>query len=238
MSDNTPIGDRMKRYEHTFRTYMPRRAYTLMRLDGRAFRTYLKNVEKPFDREFVKHMDLLSEYLAEEISGTKLVYTQSDEISLLLTDFDSIHMDPMFGGRIQKLVSIAASEAGAYMTRLRYFQPGRLPSFDCRVWSMTDPVEVANYFIWRQRDAVRNSILMLGQHYFTPAQLHGKSGDQIQDMLFLEHEVNWDKLDPGLKRGRVVVPTADGWLTASAPHFVAQPGSSLAQLIPSLPSLE
>jgi tRNA(His) guanylyltransferase len=239
MSDNTPLGDRMKHYEHTYRTALPRRSYTLMRLDGVAFHSYLKKAEKPFDPEFVADMNLLAKKLCEEIQGVCFGYTQSDEISLLLTDFATIQTEPHRGGVVQKLVSTAAGLASAYFAHQRYFVPGDLPYFDCRVWSMSDPVEVANYFLWRQWDAVRNSIQMVGQHYFSPAQLHKVSCDGIQEMLVVWHGVNWNDFDDGLKRGRVAVHDyGEGWCTFAAPHFKAEPGSFLAEQIPSLPTLE
>lgn len=113
-----------------------------------------------------------------------------------------------------------------------------LPQFDCRVWSMADPVEVANYFVWRQRDAVRNSIQMLGQSYFTQAELHGKNTDEVQEMLFQTHDVNWSHLDGGLKNGRVVVTDQfNPWLVVPAPRFAARPDNWLADMILALPSL-
>lgn len=236
-NDNTPLGERMKRYEHTYRQYLPRRAYTLIRLDGRAFHSYLRGAEKPFDRAFMNEMDLLAIRLVEEISGAQFAYTQSDEISLLVTDFDSPNTEPWFGGNKSKIESVSASLAGAYLARLRQFHPG-LPQFDSRTWSMADQVEVANYFIWRQRDAVRNSIQMIGQFHFGHARLHGLNGDQIQDLLFMEKGINWDTTPDGCKRGRLTVRSGTGWQTVAAPHFLARTGSSLANLIPPLPTLE
>jgi tRNA(His) 5'-end guanylyltransferase len=253
MSDNTPLGNRMKVYERTYERKVPRRSYTLLRLDGRAFHTYLKDTEKPFDRGFVRQMDVVAEALCREIQGARFAYTQSDEISLLLTDFDTLSSELWFGGRIDKITSISAAYASVVLDRLR-MDPNLQPQFDCRVWSMTDPVEVANYFVWRQRDAVRNSIQMLGQHYFTQAQLHRKTTDQIQEMLFDNHGINWNDLDPGLKRGRVVAypgqwpkdPTGlsnldeaalANWQVYDAPHFVAEPDGWLSTVIPRLPTL-
>lgn len=234
--ENTPLGSRMKRYEHTFRQYLPRRAYTLMRLDGRAFGTYLKDSVKPFDEGFIFDMDTVAVALCTEVQGAEFAYTQSDEISLLLTDFRSLQSELWFGGNIAKILSVSASRAGIVMDRLR--RQSRLPEFDCRVWSMTDPVEVANYFLWRQQDAVTNSIQMLAQHYYRPSELFGKSTNELQELLWREQGVNWNDLDAGLKRGRVISHLADGgWQVSEAPHFMASPENRLAALIPPLPSL-
>lgn len=249
---NTPLSARMKGYETAFRQVMPRRAYTLMRLDGRAFHTYLKHSEKPFDKGFVRDMNLVTEVLCREIQGAVFAYTQSDEISLLITDFESTHSQPWFGGRADKMISIAASTAAVSMYISR--RGDYAPQFDCRVWSMSDPVEVANYFVWRQLDATTNCIQMLGQHHFTQKQLFGKSCNQIQELLWTEKRINWNHLDTGLKRGRVVEyrgrwpkdPTGlsnlgdealENWQVTDAPRFAAEPDNWLATAIPPLPSL-
>lgn len=237
MGDNTPLGDRMKVYERAFRDYLPRRAYTLLRLDGRAFHTYLRTAQKPFDMDFVSEMGVLAQWLCVDIQGAKFAYHQSDEISILLTDFDTVKTEPWVKGRVDKVVSLAAGGASAYLSKLRYHQPG-VPVFDCRVWSMSDPVEVANYFVWRQRDAVRNSIQATGQHHFTQSELHGKSCDEIQEMLLVKKGVNWNDTPVSCKRGQLVHYTqTEGWYIGGAPEFKAEPNTMLARLIPSLPSL-
>lgn len=234
---NTALDVRMKRYEHTFRSTLPRRAYTLIRLDGVGFHNYLRHAEKPFDRSFVNDMNLTAQRLCEQIQGTRLAYVQSDEISLLVTDFDTEQTEPWYGGVTQKMVSVSAGLASTYFGRLRQHIPG-LPYFDSRVWSMSDPVEVANYFVWRQRDAVRNSIQMVGQHYFSHTELQHKSCDDVQEMLFTQKGVNWNDIAPGCKRGRVVVWfSGEGWNVQTAPRFMTVPGDFLAQVIPALPSL-
>lgn len=241
MSDNTALGDRMKAYEYTFRHALPRRAYTLMRIDGRAFHSYLRNSMRPFDTNFVAAMDEITAALCQEMQGTQFAYTQSDEISFLLTDFDSIQTQAYFGGVVAKLLSIPPSLASVHMYREMGERNGMLPQFDCRVWSMSDPVEVANYFVWRQRDAVRNSIQMLGQHWFSQSELNNKNVDEVQEMLFQQYGVNWSKLDSGLKNGRMVLHNHDDggmvWAAEPAVKFEAQPDNILAVLIPVLPSL-
>lgn len=234
--ENTPLDVRMKTYEHAFRTYLPRRAYTLMRLDGRAFHTYLKHAQKPFDREFIHDMNGVATVLCQEIQGAKFAYTQSDEISLLITDFDSPQSVPWLGGNVAKLTSLSAALASSLLSVAR-IEKGDLPTFDSRVWSMSDPVEVANYFVSRQRDAVRNSIQMLGQANFTQAELHGKNVNEIQEMLYRQRDINWSNLDTGCRQGRLIWRTGVGWIAGPAPYFKAVPDSALARLIPPLPSL-
>lgn len=237
MSDNTPLDERMKRYEMPYRQFLPRRTYTLLRLDGRAFHTYLRNAAKPFDHPFMDDMDRVALRLVEEIQGARFAYVQSDEISLLVTDFSGLQSEQWFGGNLSKTLSVSAGLASAYLAQMRYFQTG-LPHFDCRAWTMSDPVEVANYFVWRQRDAVRNSIMMVGQHYFSHGQLDRKSTSEVQEMLLQEHNVNWNDFPAGCKRGRLVADyPGEGLVSMVAPHLKAEPGNILADLIPPLPIL-
>lgn len=255
-SDTTALGDRMKAYEATTRYVLPRRAQTILRVDGRAFHSYLRGAAKPFDEEFMADMDAVAEALCREISGAAFAYTQSDEISVLLTDFGSLGTEPWFGGVIAKQLSIAASLATAVLNERR---PGRRALFDARVFTIADPVEVANYFLWRQRDAVRNSISMAAQSVFSHKRLHGVSSGGMQELLWAEKGINWNDYPDGCKRGRVaqritgerdveyvdkrsnetVRTTAvrSWWETTEAPHFIAEPGGWLAGAIPALPSL-
>lgn len=242
MSDNTALGDRMKRYEHTTRHLAPPRCYSLLRVDIRAAHSYLAKAEKPFDTQFMTDMDRVAEALCLEITGAVLAYTQSDEISVLFHDFAGLNTQPWFGGVMAKQISIAAGLASATLMALR---PGRLAMFDARVWHMSDPVEVANYFVWRQRDAVRNSIQMLAQSKFPHSQLQGLNTDQLQELLYQEHGINWAKLPIGQKRGRITrrdgsTVHMDGrslWATMGAPEFKAEDGSALGRLIPAMPML-
>ncbi|MER5966676.1 tRNA(His) guanylyltransferase Thg1 family protein [Streptomyces sp. NPDC002057] len=79
MTDDTALGDRMKRYEAAQRTILPRRTYTLLRVDGRAFHTYLRDAQRPFDEGFMADMDAVAEALCAEISGSVFAYTHQAE---------------------------------------------------------------------------------------------------------------------------------------------------------------
>lgn len=261
MGDKTALGDRMKAYEQATRTLLPRRTYAVLRVDGRAFHSFLKHAERPFDLDVMASMDMVAKAMCEDISGAAFAFTQSDECSVLLTDFESTGTQPWFGGVIQKIASIAASTATvAFNCRyaLNYYGDA-FATFDARVFTIPDPVEVANYFLWRQRDCVRNSITMAAQSKFSHKQLHGKSTGDMQEMLWSQHGINWNDYPAGAKRGRVCVryteeqditynDTRTGepqttralrsrWLTEAAPHFTAQPGDWLASVIPPMPSL-
>lgn len=248
---NDPLGDRMKEYEYQTRNHLPRRTYTIMRLDGHNFSQFTKKLERPFDRGFAYFMDCTAEMLCKEIGGSVFAYTQSDEISILLQDFESLNTQPWFGGNIQKMVSVAAGMASTYFHSIQDIQAGSVwkHGFDARVYTIADQVEVANYFIWRQRDCVKNSITMAAQTLFSDAELHGKNGSERQGML-LDKGINWNDYLAGFKRGRVAVreffeleskeygTTARArWKTEPAPHFTANPGDWLAESIPAMPSL-
>ena len=111
MPNRDSLGDRMKGYENAFRHYLPRRMPVIIRIDGKAFHTYTKGFYKPFDSILMKTMQETAYELCKKIEGVKLAYVQSDEISLLLTNDDTLETEPWFGNNLQKLCSIAASIA-------------------------------------------------------------------------------------------------------------------------------
>ena len=135
------------------------------------------------------------EALANNIQNVKFGYTQSDEISLLLTDWNKLTTDQWFGGNIQKIVSVSAAIATAYFNH--YFSVAmnlvtteiqNIAVFDSRVFNIPKE-EVTNYFVWRQQDTTRNSINMLGQYHFSHKELQHKNVSQVQDMLMLEKQL-------------------------------------------------
>lgn len=249
----TTLGDRMKTYEAVTRAVLPRRTYTIIRVDGRAFHAYLRGATKPYDLDFMGDMNAVAMALCNEISGAVFAYTQSDEISVLITDFATPGTQPWFGGVVHKMVSISAALATAVLND-RVTRPGTLPLFDSRVFTIPDASEVANYFVWRQRDCVRNSITMAAQAQFSHKRLHGVTTKQMQELLFTECGINWNDYAAGCKRGRVVIKdeglrpvtfthkktqevtttTAHRtwWETLPAPHFTTDPASFLVQEIP------
>jgi len=194
------LGDRMKRqYENRTRYFLPRRTYTIIRLDGRAFHTFTRDMQRPFDQKLIDTMNSVTKYLCENIMGTVLGYTQSDEITLLLTDFKDEKAQAYFDGNIQKITSVSAGMASAKFTQ----DFGKLAVFDARVFTIPDSVEVANNFIWRQNDATRNSIQMIAQSLYSQEELKGKSFADVNKLL-LQKGHNFDTYHSHHKRGRVV----------------------------------
>jgi len=218
---NTAIGKRMiNNYEDRYRIQLTRRTPVIIRLDGRAFHTLTRKSKciKPYDTPLRETLDLIALELCEQIQGAKCAYQQSDEISILLTDFDKLETDAWFDYNLQKIVSIAAGIASAWFTKIWYHtDPLNIATFDARAFNVPKE-EVCNYFIWRQRDWERNSIQMLARKHFTHKELQGKSCSDIHEMLHTK-DVNWAKLEDKWKRGMFTRRTEQGWIQNPAPIF-------------------
>lgn len=213
------LGDRMKDfYENRTRYALPRRTYTIIRVDGKAFHTYTRDLQRPFDEAFMSDMDATAQFLCSHMQGARCAFVQSDEISVLLTDFDKLTTDAWFDGNIQKMASISASLATAKFNELR---PGKLAFFDSRVFTIPFQTEVENYFIWRQQDATRNSISNVALSLYTHKELNGKSSDQKQELIFRKG-INWNEYPSRCKRGRMVIKETFEKAGAVRSHWVVQ----------------
>lgn len=217
---NDDLGNRMKEfYENRTRTYLPRRTYTIIRIDGKAFHTYTRGLKRPFDDGLIQDMNETTKFLCQNIQGVKLGYVQSDEISLVLTDFENLNTSAWFDGNIQKIVSIAASLSTSRFNQLRlarYMDEAgivvisediknyKMAQFDARTYSIPSRKEAINYLIWRQQDATRNSIQSVAQSLYSHKQLNGKDGDELQEMIFQKGQ-NWNNYPIGKKRGRMIL---------------------------------
>ena len=222
--DKTSLGDRMKNnYENISRYYLTRRTPVIIRLDGRSFHTFTRGFKKPFDDILVKSMQETMKYLCENIQGCVLGYTQSDEVSLVLTDYTELTTDAWFGNNLQKMCSVSASMATMAFNKFfshninvdseyagcHYFAWEKGAMFDARAFNIPKE-EVCNYFIWRQQDATRNSIQSVGQANFSNKELHKKSTKGIQDMLMTQKGINWNDYATTLKRGSCCIKVDDG----------------------------
>lgn len=210
---NDSLGDRMKGYENISRIYLTRRMPTIIRVDGKAFHSFTRGFKRPFDEILHQTMWETGIALCKNIEGCQLAYIQSDEISLLLTDYENIKTEAWFGKNIQKMVSISASIATlAFNREFPRLSSGEEPytkkynqaTFDSRVFLLPKE-EVNNYFIWRQQDATRNSVLSVGQANFSHKELQNTSCNQIQDKLFLEKQINFNDFETWQKRGVCIV---------------------------------
>lgn len=201
------LGDRMKLLEgrESARTLMPMLP-VMARLDGRSFSRLTRNLKRPYDRPFMTAMQSTAEYLAKE-TNSLLTYTQSDEITLVWQQPDS-RTELLFGGRVQKLVSVLASMAGIRLYQMLTLHEvlasmQQLPMFDCRVWSLPRESDASAAFLWRELDATRNSIQMAAQAKFSHKQLHERNCSELQDML-MSVGVNWNNYPADFKRGQFI----------------------------------
>ena len=221
---NDNFGDRMKSYENVFRYYLPARLPLIVRLDMRAGHTYTRNFVRPYDSIFHYVMVETAIALCHDISGAKLAYTQSDEISILITNDDSIATQPWFDNNLQKIVSLTAAQASiTFQNTMRelvekynyynkeeydFFKQTYLSGlnkvmFDSRAFILP-PHEINNYFYWRQTDWRRNSINMLARTYFSQKQLQNKSCDEMMEML-REKNADWYSQSNWKKYGACIV---------------------------------
>jgi tRNA(His) 5'-end guanylyltransferase len=228
------LGDRMKRYEATTRFLLPRRTYTILRVDGRAFHTWTRGLDRPYDRNFMACMNEAALELCQQIAGAQFAYVQSDEISLLAVDFLDIKTEPWFEGGVQKWASVGASIAtmafnncllrlkGANLDESELKITKKLPNatFDARVFTIPDLVEVENYFVWRQQDAERNSVTMLAQSYASHKQLMGKNRAAQHEIIHKAGD-NWAKHPVRFKHGAVIRRAAENevWTEVGTHHF-------------------
>jgi tRNA(His) 5'-end guanylyltransferase len=241
MPVNDELGKRMKEYyENIPKTKLMRRTPVAIRLDGKAFHTFTRGFQKPFDEVLIKSMQETMKYLCENIQGCVLGYTQSDEITLILVDYKNLNSSAWFDYEVQKMCSIAASMATMHFNRrfkanidrycvknyinccnlqnvLTVYSLPRLKEedsvlysyynssvkgamFDARVFNIPKE-EVTNLIYWRQLDATRNSIQMVGQANFSYKELQNKSCNMIQNMLLTEKDINWNNFPTHQKCG-------------------------------------
>jgi len=211
------LGDRMKNYyEEVSKTKLTRRMPVIIRLDGKAFHTFTKGFKKPFDDIMVKTMQDTMKYLCENIQGCVLGYTQSDEITLVLVDYNKLDTAAWFDYEVQKMTSISASMAtlafNKYYTEniadltedeeefKKYASKLNKAMFDSRVFNIPKE-EVTNCVLWRQLDAERNSILSVAQAHYSQKAMQGISCKDLVAKLELEKGIIWGNLPTTLKRG-------------------------------------
>ena len=233
--DTSDLAKRMKDYEMRDRYFLQKRIPVAIRVDIRAGHTFTRGFKRPFDYIFMKSMQETAKYMCENMGNAKFAYVQSDEITIILTDYDALETDCWFNYRTDKLCSISASMAT--MAFNKYFEENvtnevleykmvphcvgiqqeikeyhntliaaldKGAMFDARCFNIPKE-EVTNLIYWRQLDASRNSIQMVGQANFSHNELQNKSCNDIQDMLMLQKNINWNDFPTYQKRGSCVV---------------------------------
>lgn len=201
------IGDRMKMYERqeAGRKFLPLLP-VYARIDGRSFSSFTRQMNRPYDVNMATLMIETTKYLVGETNAV-MGYTQSDEISLAWYS-NYINTQVFFDGRIFKITSVIAAMATAYFNRrLPDFFPSKaseMPVFDCRAFQLPSLTEAANAFLWREMDATKNAISMAAHHYFSHKSLQGKTGGEMQEMLWQQNGINFNDYPTFFKRGSFV----------------------------------
>lgn len=228
--DTSNLANRMKEYEKRNRYYLQKRTPVAIRVDMRAGHTFTRGFERPFDKIFMETMQETALFMCKNIQNAKFAYIQSDEITIILTDYDTLETQPWFEYRTDKLCSISASMATMTFNKIfkqkvnnymyedftddingelelaksyhKAIEKGAM--FDARCFNIPKE-EVCNLIYWRQLDATRNSIQMVGQANFSHKELQGKSCNMIQDMLHEQRGINWNDFPTDCKRGAACV---------------------------------
>lgn len=268
------LGKRMKDYESIPKTKLMRRTPVAIRVDGKAFHTFTRGFNKPFDDVLINTMQDTMKYLCENIQGCVLGYTQSDEITLILVDYKRLNSSAWFDYEVEKMCSIAASMATMafnkafhravedadlswkigwtpqsveiqqehqnYMKTLRTAE-AKGAMFDARCFNIPKE-EATNLVYWRQLDATRNSVQMVGQANFSHKELQGKSCEKIKEMLITEKGISWENFHPMYKHGSCCIKvttetdgvTRSSWeIDKNIPLFVGEGREYIESLIQS-----
>lgn len=232
MITDMKLGDRMKNYEKSYRTFLPKNKFVILRFDGKNFSSYTKNLKKPFDERLIQAMNAAAIALCKNVQGSIFAYTQSDEITLLVTDLSSEKADYWFNGRIDKILSVGAtivtnafnskmmelfsqeilnniperfkgrSAIAYYIGKMQEFKSA---CFDARIALITeDKLEVLNNFLWRQQDWRRNSVSMASRSFMGHKQCLKKNTKELKEILKKTYNYSWDDLPQYLKDGTLI----------------------------------
>lgn len=200
MTDKDNIGDRMKKYEKVWDFKLTPRSCLFIRIDGKAFHSFTRGCDKPFDQKLINAMVEAMKETAKQMMGFKIAYHQSDEVTFMLSDFDTFQTQGWFGYELQKIVSVSASQFTASFNKA-YNSLDAV--FDSRAFIV--PVDDwPNVFIWRQHDWERNSVQMLARANFSHNECFNKKLSQLHEMLH-EKGINWADLSEQHKNGTFLI---------------------------------
>lgn len=233
------LGMRMKTfYEQVPKTKLVRRMPVAIRIDGKAFHTFTRGFFKPFDHNLIQAMQETMKYLCENIQGCIFGFTQSDEITLILIDYKKLNSSAWFDYEVQKMCSISASMATIAFNKVFTKLANIYINSMMETWNISDdnkkymitldkavtrgamfdsrcfniPIEeVTNLIYWRQLDAIRNSIQMVGQANFSQKELQGKGCADIKEML-AEKGISWENYPISAQRGSACIKRDGEWI--------------------------
>lgn len=247
MSDS--LGDRQKQYESNYDYSILRRAPIIIRADGRSFHRVTRKLPKPYCPALLDVMSNTMLYAITEMQGAVFGYQQSDEITYVLRNDQSLEAEPWFQNRIQKIVSVSSSLTTLGFNKCLQTLPEKLDIvgdaiFDARVFALPYLSEVANNLIWRQQDCIKNAISSAAQAELSTKfgkktalkLLDGKISSEKKEMLLHHCGIDFDEYYPASFRKGVavykvptIVPTKDGgisknkWIiNADIPDFVEE----------------
>lgn len=223
------LGDRMKRFEDVTNFKLIRRMPVILRFDMVAGHTFTRGFKKPFDEIYMKTMQQTMESLCKEIQGVVFGYTQSDEITLVLVDYKTFDTSAWFDNRMNKMCSVGASMTSRFFNKFyienvgetmqdkaysdvdmsKYTKRFFTADFDCRAFNIPKE-DVCNCVLWRQKDAERNSVQMLGQSLYSHKELDKVSCKDMQNKMFTEKGINWSELPTPCKRGSACKKDLEG----------------------------
>lgn len=215
------LEDKCRYYQSLTNYKILPNSYILVHLDGKNFSKLIKNnFEKPFDMKFMDMMNRTAKFLCDNVQGCKIAYVQSDEISLLITDFDTPETDILFGGRLCKIQSVLAAMATSEFNRWftiynlnkchdnvnvgEFISKMKMAQFDCKCWVVPNENDAFAWFLYRNLECVRNSKQQAAQSYLSHKQLMGKTADEQIEMLKNEKGIDWNKYLPDEQYGRFI----------------------------------
>jgi tRNA(His) 5'-end guanylyltransferase len=228
MSSNE-LGLKIKSlYENRTRLLLDQDEYIIIRIDGKNFSRYTRKLKKPFDQDLADDFDQTAKILCSQIMGAHMAYTQSDEISIVVSNFSSSGKDIWFNGNIQKIVSVSCSMATASFndSRIKRSVDYKGGIFDSRVFTIPDRSSVLEYLTWRQKDASRNSISMIARSVMSSKEMHGISTGKIIEIL-KDRGIDLKIYNQGLLYGRIIFKEKFTVTATHSEYGIAQNSDSL-----------
>lgn len=224
------LGDRQKDYEKAYDYTLIRRTPIICRVDGRSFHRVCRKLTKPYEPLLLEAMAKTMFYVVSEMAGAVFAYQQSDEITFVLRNDQSLDSEPWYGNRIQKISSIAASLATLGFNKAISDSEKKLnlvgdAVFDARVFAIPTIGEVVNNLIWRQQDCTRNATsgaaqAVLGRKFgkkIALKMLHGQSTKDKLELMRVECGIDFQQEFPaayrmgvGVYKVPMIVPSKDG----------------------------
>lgn len=211
------MGNRFKNYEACSSIHLIPGTPKVIRLDGKAFHTFTRDCEQPYDWDIMYSMSKGATAVMKEIGGSaRFAYIQSDECSIVINDKPKIESSPWFDNNLVKMASVASSIMSVNFSyafhiakqknvlgdaTIQGFKPAY---FDARIFAVPTIDEMHNAILWRQFDAIKNFKSQYARHYFSQKQVDGKNGNQKVEMMRTLHNFDWETAHTWTKRGIVV----------------------------------